>query len=558
MPHALSRYPSPALALAAILVVAHAPVLRATTQETDTMRRRIEQMRRDGRVELGSARIAAVAVLPEVYERRAFRLAWNRSTMLEQLITEIRGADRHGLLPSDYHLEELSRRLAAGEPRSADPATLVALDLLLSDALARLAFTIHFGKLNPEALDPVWNFSRELDGDDAVRVFGEVLESGDISGFLAEIAPPGFIYDGLRDGLARYQAIADSGGWPTIPGGPVLKPDVTDPRVAVLRERLRITGDLEAPGPVDPKEYDATIEQAVMHFQQRHGIDPDGKVGPRTLAELNEPVAARVDQLRASLERTRWVFRDLEEEFLLVDIAGFKLHYVRNFTQDWTTRVQVGKPYHQTPVFKSQMRYLVFNPGWTVPPGILKRDVLPAIRKDPEYLTRQNMVVLGSGGSPVDPATVDWNVERFPYTIRQDPGPHNALGVVKFVFPNDYFVYLHDTPSRALFSRAERAFSSGCIRVEDPLELAEMLLEDTPGWDRATIERTVASGTTSTVFLAEPVTVMLLYWTAGVEPDGTITFSNDVYDRDPAVIDGLKEPFEFTPPRGLPRELRGR
>lgn len=553
-----SRQFLPALATAAALTVLHPPLLRAATPETDLMRRRVEQMRGEGHLEIGAARIAAVDFLPEIYERRGFRRAWTRPTMHEQLMTEIRGADRQGLLPSDYHLEELPKRFIAVDPRSSGAAQLVDLDILLSDALARLAFTTHFGKLNPEALDPVWNFSRELDGEDAVRVFLEVLESGDISNFLAEISPPGFICDGLRDGLARYRAIAERGGWPTIPEGPVLKPGMTDPRVAVLRERLRITDDLDAPDPIDPTLYDVAVEQAVVHFQQRHGIDPDGKVGPRTLVELNEPVAARIDQLRASLERTRWVFRDLEDEFLLVDIAGFKLHYIRKFTQDWTTKVQIGRPYHQTPVFKSKLRYLVFNPVWTVPPGILRRDVLPNVRKDPAYLAAQRMVVLTASGAPVDPASVDWNAEPFPYTIRQDPGPNNALGRVKFIFPNDYFVYLHDTPSRALFGKAERAFSSGCIRVEDPLDLAEMLLEGTHGWNRAAIERTIDSGKTTTVFLADPVTVMLLYWTAGVEPDGTVTFSNDVYNRDPAVIEGLNQPFEFSPPRGMPRELRGR
>jgi murein L,D-transpeptidase YcbB/YkuD len=254
----------------------------------------------------------------------------------------------------------------------------------------------------------------------------------------------------------------------------------------------------------------------------------------------------------------RWVFRDLPDEFIIVDIAGFHVYVVKNGLQVWESRVQVGKPYHATPVFKDTMRYLDFNPTWTIPPGILRRSTLPAIRKDPGYLQRSNMTVLTTSGTVVDPSTIDWAATAtggFPYMIRQEPGPDNALGRVKFMFPNKYMVYLHDTPSKGLFARSERTFSSGCIRVQNPFDLAELLLAD-QGWDRSRIDQVVASKKTTRVNLENPITVMLLYWTAEVDQDGTVHFRNDVYDRDAPIIQGLDEPFRVSPPQGAQEAIQ--
>ena len=278
-------------------------------------------------------------------------------------------------------------------------------------------------------------------------------------------------------------------------------------------------------------------------------------VGRGTLAALNVPVEARIDQLRVNLERMRWVFRDVKDvdEFLLVNVAGFRAYRVRDQEFVWSARAQVGKPYRKTPVFQAKMTYLEFNPTWTVPPTILRRDVLPRLEKDPGYLKQKNMRVLDLNGRVIDPATIDWsNVSRrrFPYMIRQEPGPQNALGRVKFIFPNKYFVFLHDTPSRALFERSERAFSSGCIRVEKPLELATDLLAPNEGWDRQRIDEVVASGKTTRVNLERGMPVLLMYWTAGVQADGTVMFYNDVYDRDQRVLEALNAPFRFVAPDG--------
>jgi murein L,D-transpeptidase YcbB/YkuD len=544
------------LILLLVLIAVTLPLeLPAVEPSTAVLEQCVERFQSEGTLDLGDAQLAAARLIPLLCERFEFQPAWTDRAMVEQLLDGVRGAASHGLDPNDYHLKAIESRLAGGDWQSTDPVAHTELELLLTDSLARLAFTLHFGKLDPEQLDPVWNLSREWSGADPVGLFEQTLRSGRIRELL-EAAPPQYpFYGRLREALARYRMIEAAGGWPAVPDGDALKPGASDPRVPALRTRLEIEGDLAPAQAADPKLYDADVEAAVRRFQERSGLDPDGVLGKRTTAELNVPVSRRIEQLRASLERARWAFRDVEEDLLVVNIAGFKLHLFRDGEEVWGTRVQVGKPYASTPVFMAAMTHLVFNPTWMVPPGILNKEVLPAVRRDPSYLTKQNMSVVRADGSIVDPSTIDWS-SRFPYSIRQEPGPGNSLGRVKFMFPNEYFVYLHDTPSKQLFDRAARAFSHGCIRVEDPLRLAELVLEDTEGWDRAAIDRAVESKQTTTVFLNEHLTVMLLYWTAEVTRHGTVLFSPDIYDRDHAVIVGLGHPFEYRPPRGLPDELR--
>jgi len=265
-------------------------------------------------------------------------------------------------------------------------------------------------------------------------------------------------------------------------------------------------------------------------------------VGKGTLAALNVPVEGRIDQIRVNLERARWVLHDLPEEFVLVDIAGFNVRYIRNGRIIWDARAVVGRPFRKTPVFKSRITYLEMNPTWTVPPTILRKDVLPAIKQDIGYLQEQNMRVIDYDRNVIDPATIDWqrySGRDFPYLIRQDPGPRNALGRIKFMFPNEHLVYLHDTPSKSLFERTERAFSSGCIRIEHPFRFAELLLDDPAHWNRDAVIKAIESGETREVSLPRPVTVILLYWTVASEANGDVTFKQDIYERDAAVLAGL-------------------
>jgi murein L,D-transpeptidase YcbB/YkuD len=316
--------------------------------------------------------------------------------------------------------------------------------------------------------------------------------------------------------------------------------------VPLIRARLVASGDLAADAAGGADLYDAGLEAAVRGFQQRMGLDGDGVVGAGTVAELNVPAAERVRSLRVNLDRGRVLLHDLPERFVVVNIAGFTVYLVRGQDIEWSARVQVGKTYRKTPLFRSEMNYLVFNPTWTVPPGIIRNDILPAARQDPASITRRGLKVLDSGGREVDPAAVDWS--RFqgghiPYTLRQDPGPNNALGRVKLMFPNDYFVYLHDTPSQALFDRADRAFSSGCVRVERALELAERVLDDPAQWNAQSIAAVVRGGKLQNVTLKRRMPVLLAYWTAWVDPDGRVSFRRDVYGQDAKWAAALDAPF---------------
>jgi murein L,D-transpeptidase YcbB/YkuD len=410
----------------------------------------------------------------------------------------------------------------------------------------RLGYHLRFGKVDPIALNPHWNLKQDLMGRDPAVTIQQAIDAPSMSEFADAAIPRVFLYQRFKDALAGYRAIAAAGGWPAVPAGPTLKPGMMDARVPTLAQRLAVSGDLDAQAvaAAATPSYSGAVVDGVKHFQDRHGLDVDGALGPGTLAALNVPVEARIEQIRANLERARWVFYDPESEFLVVNIAGFKLYLVRRGEVVWRTRVQVGRPYRSTPIFASTLSYLVFNPTWTVPPTILRQDYLPQLKRNSQYLAERNIDVLDRAGKPVEQAGIDWSSSRsLQYQLVQRPGPTNALGRVKFMFPNEFFVYLHDTPSRDLFDKESRAFSSGCIRVENPLELAGIVLGEK--WPRERIDALIASGRTQTVVLDKPIAVKLLYWTAEVDATGRVAFFPDVYARDGALIAALAE--HFTP-----------
>jgi murein L,D-transpeptidase YcbB/YkuD len=374
-----------------------------------------------------------------------------------------------------------------------------------------------------------------------------LVESCSVKPLMDDCMPHHPVYARMRSVLARYRDIAASGGWAPVAPGPTLEKQTRDPRVIALRRRLAATGDLRAEA-TDSDAFDEELEGAVIRFQSRHRLQPDGRVGKNTLQALNVPVSQRIDTIRVALERLRWVIRGVPKTYVLADIAHFEASYYVDNRLVWKSRTQVGRPYRETPVFRSDITYLVFNPTWTIPPGILAKDILPAVQKDPDYLKERNIRALDKDGNPIETDSIEWAAYtggRFPYQLRQDPGPANALGRVKFMFPNPHHVYMHDTPSKALFERENRAFSSGCIRIEKPLDLAALLLNAPDEWRREKIEETIESGETRTVRLKKPVPVLLLYSTAWVDDDGTVYFTRDIYGRDAAVLRGLDSAFRI-------------
>jgi len=522
----------------------------------DALQSRVEQIDAEGHVQVRGATVAAHRVMPGLYPRREFEPAWNDERKIDALLRLVERSVEEGLNPEDYHLATLRRlRAEARDGARTDPALRADLDILLTDSLTRLGYHLYFGKVNPSKLDADWNLSREFDGRDPVEVVQEAIDAESLEDHVAAIMIRNPLYRRLKATLAEHRRIAGRGGWPSIESGPPLKTGMENPGVAALRERLTIGGFLDETPPDHPGRFETALEQAVEAFQATHGLDVDGAVGPETLEALNVTVEQRIDQIRVNLERGRWVLRALEDDFVVVNIADFKVYLIRDRRIAWRTRAQVGKTYRMTPVFRAAIDYLVLNPTWTVPPGILAKDVLPRVKKDPGYLQAKGLKLIDGKGNEVPSTRVDWatvTARRFPFSLRQDPGPGNALGQVKFIFPNEHFVFLHDTPSKVLFERTARSFSSGCIRVENPLELAELLLDDPERWDRDALERVLEAKGTRTVHLPSPMPVMLLYWTVAVEEEGRPRFLRDVYDRDPRILAALDGGFKFS----LPADLR--
>ena len=537
--------------LLAIMAVAGA----AAGQETGVaaaLRQRVEQLNSAGSIEIQGITLGREDILPAFYARRAYAPAWTDPARIQQLLDLLATAPDHGLEPEDFFLSRL--RELSGTPGS--EAQRADFDLLLTEALIRYGYQRRFGKVDPEEMEPAWNFGRGFaNGADPVDVLNAALAAPSLTAFLDERLPGGPWYRQLQMALDRYHAIVAAGGWPEMPSGPVLHPGDIDPRIPTLRDRVRIEGDQPAdpappPDAGDPAFYDEALASAVKTFQGRHGLEADGVVGAATLAALNLPAPARVDQIRMSLERVRWLTGEVPATYVVVNVAGFRIAFVRDHRLVWNSRVVVGREARQTPIFRGNMTYLELNPTWTVPPTILREDVLPKLKKDPGYLQRENITVLDRSGKVVDPYSVDWKPFRrgVPYTLRQEPGPANALGRIKLMFPNAHSVYLHDTPSKALFGKPERTFSSGCIRVEDPLALAELVMDD-PRWNRAALEQGIATGETRRVNLGKPVPVLLVYLTAIADPDGTARFYRDVYGRDATLLRALNGPVRLVLPK---------
>ena len=506
---------------------------------------KVDELWTTGKLKVGFSDIASKYWLPDLYERNDFQLLWQNPQNVKDLLDYIGSIADDGLNPEDYHLSELLvLKLRLDDIESPDPAVLADYDILLTDSLVRVCYHMQFGKVDPESLDPAWNMTRQVRNANPVGAIEKRLRTGTLARGLNNIRPDIDYYHLLKSVLNNYRAIQEAGGWEPVPEGPTLKPGMTASRIHQLRKRLAITGDVD--GTVTGSDYyDEDLEAAVMRFQARHRLKTDGIVGKNTYAALNMTVKQKIDQIRVNLERARWVFHELPEEYLVVDIAGFQAYSYQDLNVTWTSKVQVGKPFRKTPVFKSKIKYLVFNPTWTVPPTILQKDILPKIKKDPGYLSKMKISVIDRKGRSVDPDSVNWSKysKSVPYTLRQEPGPHNALGRVKFIFPNKHFIYLHDSPSRSLYGRQDRAFSSGCIRVENDIELAELLLNDPEKWNRDSIQELIDTNKTQRVNLPKPKPVMLLYVTIWFDENNNYIFQKDVYNRDQQVIDGLNEEF---------------
>ncbi len=483
------------------------------------------------------------------YEMGGYKPVWfgpeGDDTNANALLDVLERAPEHALPAGRYAVPLLRQQVLA--TASGDKALIATAEIALTRAFLRYARDVRSGLLEPSAVD------RELhvfpERPDEVLLLSRLSTSVSVEGLLASLPPQGADYASLKAELARLNQDAPAETFAPVADGPSIRLGEAGPRVAAMRARLAMLGDYQAAVPApegfDPQTYDIGLEDAVRRFQVRHGLNDDGIAGRRTIDAMNVTAAARRDQIMVNMERLRWMNRDLGFRHVYVNQADFTVQLMEGETVLFNERVVIGLARrHRTPEFSDQMSHMVLNPTWHVPRSIAGEEILPNLQADPEYLSKKNMrLVARGGGETPDPTLTDWSLysaNDFPYAVKQSPGAGNALGQVKFMFPNQFSIYLHDTPSKSLFRKDARAFSHGCVRVQNPLLFAHALLAPQSDDPVGYVQRILDRGREATVNLESPVPVHLTYRTAWIDRNGVHQFRDDVYGRDGRVLAALQ------------------
>lgn len=460
------------------------------------------------------------------------------------LLNYIRKVDQHGLFPMDYHLgliEKYIGKIISYTPMETEE--LMKLDILFTDAFMLLGSHLYYGKVDPEKEGASWKMQRKEPEIRFDLKLEEALASYDLSNGLDLLAPRYLSYWMMKKELVFFLEL-NKQTWPVILPGISIKPGESNELIPKIRERLI---KLRYPLAESISEYyDEELERQIKSFQDDWGLNSDGVIGKGTLDGLNSILIKLINQLKVNMERFRWLPLKVTDKYMIVNIANFRLYLIESEDTLLSMRAIVGKEFRETPVFNDRMTYIVFSPSWTVPPTILQKDVIPELLKGPEYLKKKNMKLLRTDGSIIAYSDIDWSKvtkNNFPYVVRQVPGPENALGRVKFMFPNTYDVYIHDTPTKGFFARDDRAISSGCIRIEKPFELAVSLLSDMPEWTPVKIRNAMQQNKEQTVRLKTPVDVVLIYLTAWSDGNGRVQFRKDVYKRDEMLMKALDQKY---------------
>lgn len=474
------------------------------------------------------------------YQENSYDVIWQNERVVSQLLNEIEHSWQEGLNPSDYHLTVLKDYANNLDSHLGD----IEFDLLLTDAVMTYATHLIRGKVNPKSLSSSWNY--QLYSVTPQKAASQLLyhvKQQSIPEGLSQLKPKLPQYQKLKDLLLFFHQQPKDFRQVTLDAR-ILKRNQTDNAVPVIRKRLEDYNLIDKVSVENERVYSADLVAGIRKLQKQNQLPADGVIGKDTLKVLNITPQQHIDTIKANLERIRWVENSLDDEFLVVNIAGYELYLYQGGELTWRTNVVVGRNYTKTPVFKGQMSYLVVNPTWTVPRSIA-RGIIPRVQKDISYLDKKDFMVVDSRRNPIDATTIDWqNVNRraFPYWFVQRPSETNSLGQIKFMLPNRYSIYLHDTPAKSLFAREQRAFSHGCVRVEEPFKLAEMILNDDDNWSQKALQETLATRETTRINLAKPLDVFLMYWTVSYNHDG-LHFYPDVYGRDQTLIAKLRQPL---------------
>ncbi|MFA5181420.1 MAG: L,D-transpeptidase family protein [Syntrophales bacterium] len=486
------------------------------------------------------------------YSERQFQPAWGRdraiSDQAQKLIQVLKEADREGLTPGDYKVDQLESLLAQAKQwhyggNSVTAETWADLDVMLTDAFFAYGTHVSKGRLDPGKWFYQWiPYRRSVD---LVQVLKEGLDKKDVDNALKSLPPRYPAYAQLRTELASYRRIAADGGWAAIPEKTKLKKGSTGHAVTLLKHRLVISGDLDAAALGMNDHFDGHLQGALQRFQERHGLNADGVMAEETRMALNFSVEKRIRQIEWNMERWRWLPDELGPRYVMVNIPDYRLFVVENQITVMSMKTVVGKSMQPTPVFMDNMSYLELNPTWNLPNSIVAEEMIPKVKKNPDYLTKKRIRIYSNwstNAKEIDPKTIDWakvNPKKFPYRMIQDTGV-NPLGRIKFMFPNQFDVYLHDTTQKGLFQRSKRMYSHGCIRVERPYDLGEWVLRDDSAWSKTRLLAEIKKGKRQVVNLPKPIPVYVIYLTAWFDTRGHIHFRDDIYDYDKSLEKVLK------------------
>ncbi len=558
----------------------------STAKVSQVTRQKIRGSKYAPKILIQTKNIKAYKTLPKLYEERNYVPLWiengGPSSQAYEMIEIIRNSDNEALDPDYYNISEIESILKRIEQDrnsgdSYDALDLAELELLLSNSFLTYTHDLHYGRVRAEQIN-----LELLSGERPVnlsKLLVTAVETDQVQETLEGLLPKYPMYAMLRISLKEYREIAAKGGWQPVAYGNKFKKGARGQRVLALSKRLKVTGELDSSIP-GSEVFDDSLDQAVRKYQQRNGLYVDGVVGISTIEALNVPVEERISQIELTMERWRLLPQYLGNRYILVNIANYHLYGIENNNDTINMRIVVGKPQWNTPMFSEEMTHLIINPYWNIPPSIFKDDIAPKIMEDSEYMSKQNMDAMGLKAPEkivVEEAEVVEVVENVEatevtdgdntgetelseveiqnkkaqeeyiskvlsgkYRLRQNPGPGNPLGRIKFLFPNKHSVYLHDTPNRGFFKKAQRNFSHGCIRVEKPLELAEFVLSSNPSWTQNTIQSSINKMKTKTVHLDESITVYILYFTTWVDNEGTVNFHKDIYGLDKTLYNALR------------------